>query len=86
MRGVAAGRGGSPPWQRTGNPHLTPPERGKLARQRRLSLVSKVSPGQKSLWQNWNLPVDEVQEISKKFVLANCFDPSIAALQFTDTS
>jgi putative transposase len=43
-------------------------------------------PGQKSLWQNLNLPMDEVQEVAKKFVLANCYDPNIAALQFTDTS
>jgi putative transposase len=58
----------------------------KLAGLRLKLRAKKVSPGQKSLWQNWTLPVDEVQEIAKKFVLANCYDPNIAALQFTDTS
>lgn len=56
----------------------------KLAKLRQTMKVKKASPGQKSLWENWNLPIDEVEEIAKKFVLANCFKPENAVLQFTD--
>jgi putative transposase len=58
----------------------------KLARLRQTMKAKQVSPGQKSLWENWNAPMDEAVEIAKKFVLANCFKPDIAALQFTDTT
>jgi putative transposase len=58
----------------------------KLAAWRQKMQAKQVSPGQKSLWENWNLPIDEMVEIAKKFVLANCFNPDIAALQFTDTT
>jgi putative transposase len=47
----------------------------------------RVSPGQQSLpWQNWQIPVDEIHHVAKQFILANCLNPDIAALQFTDTS
>jgi putative transposase len=46
----------------------------------------KVSPGQISLWDDWLPDMDEVHEVAKKFVLANCFNPDIAAAQFTDTT
>jgi putative transposase len=58
----------------------------KLAALRQKMKAKKASPGQKSLWENWNLPMDEIVAVAKKFVLANCFNPDIAALQFTDTT
>jgi putative transposase len=58
----------------------------KLAAWRQKMKAKKASPGQKSLWENWNLPMDEIVAVAKKFVLANCFNPDIAALQFTDTT
>ena len=33
----------------------------------------KVSPGQKSLWQEWDLPMEEIQEVANQFILANRF-------------
>lgn len=45
----------------------------------------RKSPGQLSLWQDWEMPFGEIQEISKKFVLANCFDPARAIEQFPDS-
>jgi|GEM_PF-2260312 len=38
-----------------------------------------------SLWQDWEIPFGEIQEVSKKFVLANCFDPVRAVEQFPDS-
>lgn len=58
----------------------------KLAALRQKMKAKKVSPGQKSLWDDWQVPIDEVVEVAKKFVLANCFNPDIAGLQFTDTT
>ncbi|MGF1524006.1 MAG: transposase [Leptolyngbyaceae cyanobacterium] len=58
----------------------------KLAGLRQKMKVKKVSPGQKSFWDSWNLPMDEIVAVAKKFVLANCWDPDIAAAQFTDTT
>jgi putative transposase len=56
--------------------------RKKLAELRLRLKAKKVSPGQQSLWDDWNLPVDEVVATAKQFVLANCFNPDLAALQF----
>jgi putative transposase len=47
----------------------------KLAALRQKMKAKKVSPGQKSLWESWNLPMDEIVAVAKKFVLANCYDP-----------
>jgi hypothetical protein len=58
----------------------------KLAALRQKMKAKKVSPGQKSLWENWTLPTDEIVAVAKKFVLANCFNPDVAVLQFTDTT
>ncbi|MGF1459348.1 MAG: transposase [Leptolyngbyaceae cyanobacterium] len=58
----------------------------KLAALRQRMKVKKVSPGQKSLWEAWELPIDEIEAVAKKFVLANCLNPEIAALQFADTT
>lgn len=48
--------------------------------------AKKKSPGQKSLWDDWNIPAEEIDTVAKKFVLANCLNPDIAAMQFADTS
>ncbi|MEO1095267.1 MAG: transposase [Cyanobacteria bacterium J06638_28] len=58
----------------------------KLASLRQKMKAKKPSPGQKSLWDTWNLPMDAIVAIAKKFVLANCFNPNIAAAQFADTT
>jgi hypothetical protein len=31
----------------------------------------KVSPGQKSLWEDWDLPAEEILQVAEKFVQAN---------------
>ncbi len=46
------------------------------------SRVKKKTPGQKSLWENWETPAAEIRKVAKKFVLANCYDPQIAGLKF----
>ncbi len=35
----------------------------------------KVSPGQKSLWEEWDAPVEEIKKVAEKFVEANQFPP-----------
>lgn len=35
----------------------------------------KVSPGQKSLWEEWDAPVEEIKKVAEKFVNANQFPP-----------
>ena len=35
----------------------------------------KVSPGQRSLWEEWEMPSEEIQKVAKKFVGANEFPP-----------
>jgi len=42
----------------------------------------KISPGQKSLWEEWDAPAEEIRQVAEKFVLANCFDPQFASLRF----
>jgi len=58
----------------------------KLAALRQKMKIKKVSPGQKSLWEAWDVPLDEIEAVAKKFVLANCLNPEIAALQFTNST
>jgi putative transposase len=54
-----------------------------LARMRLKKKKDKTSPGQQKLpWDDWQAPVDEIQEIAKKFVLANALNPEIAGIQF----
>jgi putative transposase len=53
-----------------------------LARLRARGKPVKKSPGQQSLWDEWSAPTDQIHAVAKKFVLANCFDPSVAILQF----
>jgi hypothetical protein len=38
------------------------------------------------LWEAWKIPLGEIEEVAKKFVLANCLSPDIAVEQFTDTT
>ena len=52
-----------------------------LANLKASSKVKKASPGQKYLWYDWK-PPDEIQAVAEKFVLANCFDPKVAGIQF----
>jgi putative transposase len=43
----------------------------------------KISPGQLRLpWAEWEPLTTEVQEVAEKFVMANCYDPQIAAQLF----
>jgi len=42
----------------------------------------KISPGQKALWDDWEAPAAEIRAVAKKFVLANCYDPSVVSLRF----
>ncbi len=48
----------------------------------RSRITKKASPGQKSLWDEWDAPAEEIRQVARKFVLANCFDPEFAAIQF----
>ena len=41
----------------------------------------KVSPGQKSLWQDWDAPIEEIQAVAEKFLAANALNPKIARYQ-----
>jgi putative transposase len=38
----------------------------------------KPSPGQKSLWENWDAPLEEIQAITERFLQANALNPEIA--------
>ncbi|MEN8446221.1 MAG: hypothetical protein ABG776_14560 [Cyanobacteria bacterium J06555_13] len=42
----------------------------------------KVSPGQIKPWNDWTPAMNEVPEVAKKFVMANCFNADIAATKF----
>mgnify|MGYP001794024619 FL=1 len=46
----------------------------------------KKSPGQMKLWDDWLPAMDAVHAVAKRFVLANCLNPDIAAAQFSNTS
>ncbi|MGB6298303.1 MAG: hypothetical protein WBF90_19245 [Rivularia sp. (in: cyanobacteria)] len=46
----------------------------------------KTSPGQMRLpWDDWEVVDSEVSKVAEKFVMANCYDPKIAAQFFNDT-
>ncbi|MGI0493717.1 transposase [Alkalinema pantanalense CENA528] len=57
-----------------------------LARIRSRSKPKKVSPGQRSLWEEWDAPLEEIREVAEKFVLANCFDPVYTSEQYNYSS
>jgi putative transposase len=44
----------------------------------------KQSPGQKSLWENWDKPLEEIQAVADKFLQANALNPEIARYQVRD--
>lgn len=45
---------------------------------------TKKSPGQTSLpWDTWELPIEKIHDVAKKFVRANCYDPLVAMAQFS---
>jgi putative transposase len=48
----------------------------------RSRLKQKPSPGQQSLWDDWNAPTEAIRKVAETFVLANCYDPKIASLKF----
>lgn len=54
----------------------------KLAQLKEKLKARKSTPGQMSLWEEWELPADEIQAVAKQFVLANCFNPAWAASLF----
>jgi len=58
----------------------------KLAALRQRLKVKKVSPGQKSLWDSWNAPFDEIRATAKQFVLANCLNPDVVRVKFEDST
>ncbi|PPT08379.1 Transposase derivative [Geitlerinema sp. FC II] len=45
----------------------------------------KRSPGQMSLWNEWEPNHSEIREVAEKFVLANCYDPKVAVQFFEDS-
>ncbi|MBD2425997.1 transposase [Phormidium sp. FACHB-1136] len=54
----------------------------KLAAIRQKMKAKKKTPGQKSLWDEWQAPMDAVQNVAKKFVLANCLNPDVVSARF----
>lgn len=48
----------------------------------RSKVKKKASPGQQSLWNDWETPAAEIRAVAKAFVLANCYDPDQASLRF----
>jgi len=44
-----------------------------LANLRARGKPKKVSPGQKSLWNEWDKPTEEIHKVAEKFVQANGF-------------
>ena len=49
----------------------------KLSRRPR----KKQSPGQKSLWENWDIPLEEIQAVTDRFLQANALNLEIAQCQ-----
>ena len=54
----------------------------KLAAIRQKMKAKKKTPGQQSLWDEWQAPMDAVQNVAKKFVLANCLNPDVVSARF----
>jgi putative transposase len=48
----------------------------------RSRVKKKPTPGQKSMWEEWDAPMDEIRRVAKKFVLANCYDPKVVEMRF----
>ncbi len=48
--------------------------------------LKKRSPGQLRLpWDTWEATNTEIRQVAEKFVIANCYDPKIAAQFFNDS-
>ena len=48
--------------------------------------LKKRSPGQLKLpWDSWEANNTEIRQVAEKFVVANCYDPKIAAQFFNDS-
>ena len=46
----------------------------------------KRTPGQMRLpWDEWEATSGEIREVAEKFVMANCYDPKVAAQFFNDS-
>ncbi len=68
------------------------PEKSYSWESRLLPLVLKVrdkkkrAPGQMRLpWDEWEATNSEIREVAEKFVMANCYDPKVAAQFFNDS-
>ncbi|HZG38876.1 MAG TPA: transposase [Nodosilinea sp.] len=57
-----------------------------LAQIKARSKLKKKTPGQKSLWDEWNAPAAEIRQVAEKFVLANCLHPEVVRLRFEPPS
>ncbi len=55
-----------------------------LARLKLKGRPKKRTPGQKSLWQDWDAPVEEIQAVTEQFLSANAYNPDIARCQVSD--
>ncbi len=48
--------------------------------------AKKQAPGQMKLpWAEWEATSSEIREVAEKFVIANCYNPQIAAQFFNDS-
>ena len=46
----------------------------------------KRSPGQMRLpWDEWEATNSEIRKVAEKFVMANCYNPKVAAQFFNDS-
>ncbi len=46
----------------------------------------KRAPGQMSLpWNEWEATSSEIREVAERFVIANCYNPQVAAQFFNDS-
>ncbi len=57
-----------------------------LANLRVKGKTGKTCRGQRSLWDEWDAPDEEIRKVAEKFVMANCYDPKVACQKFSDKS
>jgi putative transposase len=46
--------------------------------------TGKGCRGQKSLWDEWEKPDEEIRKVAEKFVMANCYDRKAACQKFSE--
>ena len=46
--------------------------------------TGKGCRGQKSLWDEWDKPDEDIRKVAEKFVMANCYDPKVACQKFSE--